>query len=66
MKTNTPFCANLVRLGPHRSRPMHDLDFELQLTSTYTCDRSCKPVGPDNLDVSPELCIPGRSCFEQD
>lgn len=32
--------------------------------SPFSCLRTCQPWGPDEVPTAPELCQPGRACFE--
>lgn len=33
-------------------------------TVPYSCLRTCQPWGLDGLPAAPELCQPGRSCYQ--
>lgn len=34
-------------------------------TATYWCDKTAESFGPDDQPGAPELCQPGRACYQR-
>jgi hypothetical protein len=42
-----------------------DLENSASSTAVYWCVQTMTPVGPDDDQVIPDRCIPGRNCYEE-
>jgi hypothetical protein len=61
------FCALLrTKMGYFRSPDGERLIDPESTTACYTCLRTLKPFGPDELPVDAQSCGPNRACFENE
>ena len=42
-----------------------DLENTASSTAVYWCVQTMTPVGPDDDQVLPDRCTPGRNCYEE-
>ncbi len=51
-------CKTMYYRPDEREGKVHESD-----TSVHWCMQTQNPIGPDNAEVKPSACQPGRGCF---
>ena len=64
METERPICRRLRSKGFYATGPNDPDLVEFSTTSAYWCAQTVTILGPDDVLCSPEMCQPGRSCFQ--
>ena len=59
-----PHCSCLRSKGFYLAGPQDEDLAEFSTTSAYWCLHTVTVLGPDDILCSPEMCRPGRACFE--
>jgi hypothetical protein len=59
-----PVCKCLRSRGFYLAEPEEVDHFEFSPESSCWCSHTVTVLGPDDILCSPEMCQPGRTCFE--
>ena len=59
-----PVCKRLRSRGFYLADPGEGEHFEFSPESSCWCSHTVTVLGPDDIVCSPEMCRPGRACFE--
>ena len=59
-----PVCKRLRSRGFYLAEPEAAEQFEFSPESSCWCARTAIVLGPDAVLCSPDMCHPGRPCFE--
>ena len=59
-----PVCRRLRSRGFYLAGPEEADQFEFSPESSCWCSQTVTVLGPDDILCSPEMCQPGRACFE--
>lgn len=59
-----PVCKRLRNRGFYLAEPEEVEHFGFSPESSCWCSRTVTVLGPDDILCSPEMCQPGRTCFE--
>jgi hypothetical protein len=64
MDDDRPICQRLRSKGFYLTGPADPDLTEFSNTSAYWCGQTVTILGPDDILCSPEMCQPGRTCFQ--